>query len=472
MIQCYQCKAESSETRANFCTQCGVPLRQPCPHDPSHQTPVKGAGQSMPRACAVCGQLLRACAGCGRLHRPNQETCLTRRCSGRALPPPAADWSAYGGGPGRRGAVRGDRAPQAGLENYRAWELPDLPGRRTHAVSAYGTLYLATDTRLTAVDEPGKPPLQWPAVNLPWPVREERGALFAERGYLFVLTEGGAAVYAAAQLGAVRQPLPGTFLHQMVGARTWWLFEDSGPGAARLREVALSDLGTLPRETALVSAPTAPPVLCGDHLYWGAGDGRLYRWEDGAARALAEAEGPIVAAAASDPESGAAGVCFISRSAQGEHRLHFLEHARPGYTQSVRIPAAAVEQRLWTADRQVVVATPGTAGQTPALLSYDQRALGQEPQRREWPRGQAFVDALLFQAPRELFLVLAQRQESLGAVVVSARTWQGEPIQLGRIMGAGETDLLFHRGLVTAVVASTLEGQPLVRVRAFRLWNE
>lgn len=63
----------------NFCTHCGIPLKQPCPHC-QHQLPTPGHTFT---ACTECERSFWACLACGRLYHLDRTSCQNTYCPDR-----------------------------------------------------------------------------------------------------------------------------------------------------------------------------------------------------------------------------------------------------------------------------------------------------------------------------------------------------------------------------------------------------
>lgn len=463
-MQCYRQPEHQNPSHARFCVTCGIPLRQPCPHDSGHWIRVVEENGRAARSCPECHRLLRPCKECHRLHRLAEETCRTAGCR-TPLPPVRSDWPHAGGGPERAGSSWLPRAVQPIQDGGRVWEAK-VGGTRGPAISAFGNLYLAVGPTVRLVD-PTRQETQWLQCSLPSAVQGSPAALAAEGGLIMVLTQSGAISLAPENLSRTAAH-PGRFEWQTPLAGDW-LFYGVPEGEAEpvLQRVPLA-LPSEPPRRLPVSEPLRRgvlPVACGTTLYLAGTGGRLLRSAEGAFLPEYLLGGEIVEMAATPEEQEPTGVALLTRGADHTYGLHLLYPQEPSRVEQIRLEGARVLPRLWMLGPYVFVArNAGASGERAQMLRYDRRMPGMAPETLTWASGLELVDAFLLSTPAGVVVEMALKDPTSNSVQFTRQSWEVQsPTLLSRAIGAEHVGLLPHGDESVAVFDSTVTGQVVAR---------
>ncbi|HIB65203.1 MAG TPA: hypothetical protein EYO33_08860, partial [Phycisphaerales bacterium] len=75
-LVCPQCQEPGRDSAHNFCTRCGLALKQPCPHCSAQlETP-----RDPFMTCRACDHDFWSCRACGRLYHLDRTSCVNNYC--------------------------------------------------------------------------------------------------------------------------------------------------------------------------------------------------------------------------------------------------------------------------------------------------------------------------------------------------------------------------------------------------------
>ncbi len=468
---------------ANFCVQCGVPVRQACPWDPDHMVNIVDGERRAPASCPRCHRLLRACDRCGRLHKLEATECLTGACDHRSLPRPRLDWNAWAGGLERSGA-----APWEGA-------IPDSPAEWTNIslnepgaafISAYGYPFLAAGTTLRR-HEATSPFSDMETLRLPEPLlavpgsrpaQAERGVLLANHALLFVLTEGGCFLADPAPL-LKRDFIPGLFTHQITHGRRLLLWGESdatGEDGLHAVELDAADLRPVLIPQPDPAPPVLPPVWNDSRIYWVTDSARLLEYDGDTVKEWGpppgtDAQKPL-ALIAGVPNADTAGLYLLTQSARNEATLSRFQRELNSNGMNwvtTSVAGSSLLPRMWATPDHLFLArysVSPNASEGPAWLQINPRALGQQPEERAILRSAEIMAALPLYNPSGTNVALLLRDPTQNAAgLYLLREDDRPPQSLRREVGPTQGELFYHDGWVF-VLFTTPQGQTM---KGFRL---